>query len=169
MDIVPQQQEYGPWNPGLRSPVPSELRHLSTLLRIENVFTPLSMVDELASFSGLHPEEIVKLRPERLVVHELLVRVMADFSIPDGTKEQDLGINFRKIVRTIFGNYIEPELGEIILAYNGLDKRMNSKINDELLTSMFHSQAFKNLQNPKNIPRWLQFSRKKFKPASDNI
>ena len=36
--------------------------------------------------------------PERLALHELLVRVTADFSVPDGSKIEDLGINFRQIV-----------------------------------------------------------------------
>ena len=42
-------------------------------------------------------------RPGRLALHEVLIRVTADLSVPDGTKIEDLGINFRKITRTIPG------------------------------------------------------------------
>ena len=40
-------------------------------------------------------------RPERLAVHELLIRVTADVSVPDGPNYEDLGINFREITETI--------------------------------------------------------------------
>ena len=137
MDTVAQRQEYGPWNPGLRSPVPPDIRPLSTLLRPDNVITPLAMADELAAFSGLRAENIVKLRPDRLVVHETLVRVAADISVPDGSRYEDLGINFRKIVATILDKYVAPEMAEIVRAYDDMDRRMNSRIHDELSAGLF--------------------------------
>ena len=138
MDTVARQQEYGPWNPGLRSPVPSHIRPLSSVLHFDNVVTPLKIADELAAFSGLRAEDIVKLRPHRLVVHEILVRVTADISVPDGTRYEDLGINFRKIVGTILEKYIAPEMGEIVRDYDDLDRRMNARIQDELSASLFN-------------------------------
>ena len=39
-DPLPQ----GPWNPGIQSQVPKELRHLSTIYRPENVFTGITVL-----------------------------------------------------------------------------------------------------------------------------
>ena len=137
METVAQHQEFGPWNPGLRSPVPSDIRPLSTLLRADSVFTPLETADELAAFTGLRPEDLVRLRPERLVVHELLVRITADISVPDGSNYEDLGINFRKIARTIFASYIEPRMDEIVQAYENFSRPMTARIHDELSATLF--------------------------------
>src|SRR5262249_21083170 len=38
---------------------------------------------------------------------------MADLSVPDGEKYEDLGINFRQMTATIMGKYIAPELAAI--------------------------------------------------------
>ena len=87
--------QFGPWNPGLESRIPRDLRHLSTIFRPENVCTDVAKAEELRDFTGLEIGELVAFRPERLALHELLIRVTADFSVPDGTKIEDLGINFR--------------------------------------------------------------------------
>ena len=141
IDTAAQAQEYDAWNPGIRSPVPTDIRPLSTLFRIDNVFTPLVEADELAAFTGLRAEEIMKLRPERLVIHELLVRVTADVSVPDGSSYEDLGINFREIVATILGKYIKPRMADIVRAYEDLEQRMNARIHDELSASLFAPPA----------------------------
>ena len=93
--------EYGPWNPGIRSQLPAALLPLATIFRAENVLTSLDQAHERTAFTGLEPEELVTFRPERLVVHELLIRVTADISVPDGPSYEDLGINFRRIAGTI--------------------------------------------------------------------
>jgi hypothetical protein len=38
------------------------------------------------------------------------VRVTADFSVPDGSRIEDLGINFRRIVRDILARCVEPQM-----------------------------------------------------------
>jgi hypothetical protein len=38
---------------------------------------------------------------------------MADLSVPDSEKYEDLGINFRQMTATIMGKYIAPELAAI--------------------------------------------------------
>ena len=63
--------------------------------------SPLRDVREVADLTGLPLRDIVAFRPERLALHEVLVRVTADISVPDGTRIEDLGINFRQITRTI--------------------------------------------------------------------
>jgi hypothetical protein len=39
---------------------------------------------ELRDITGLELSDIVAFRPRRLVLHELLIRVTADLSVPDG-------------------------------------------------------------------------------------
>jgi hypothetical protein len=90
-------QAYGPWHPGIQSQVPKELWHLATIFRPENVFTSIATVSEMQGLTGFSPSELVAFRPQRLALHELLIRVTADFAVPDGSRIGDLGINFREI------------------------------------------------------------------------
>ena len=110
----------GPWNPGLQSQIPAELLPLGTLYRPENVLTTLRQARELADLTGLATEDLVVFRPERLVVHELLARVTADFSVDDGRKTEDLGINFRRITEIILTRHIAPHMAEIRDAHEAL-------------------------------------------------
>jgi hypothetical protein len=99
---------YGAWNPGLESELPREYLPLATVFRAENVSTTLAKAYELHDICGLPPHELVAFRPERLAVHELLIRVTSSLSVPDGTDYEDLGINFRRIASTILDKYIAP-------------------------------------------------------------
>jgi len=110
----------GPWNPGLQSQIPKDLLPLATLYRPENVLTTLRQARELADLTGLDAEDLVVFRPERLVVHELLARVTADFSVDDGQKTEDLGINFRRISEIILTRHIAPHMAEIRDAHEAL-------------------------------------------------
>ncbi len=103
-------KEYGPWNPGIESQVPMELRHLATIFRAENVFTSIAAACELRGLTGFNLSELVVFRPQRLALHELLVRVTADFAVPDGTRIADLGLNFREIARLMLARYLEPAM-----------------------------------------------------------
>jgi hypothetical protein len=109
--------EYGPWNPGIRSQLPSALLPLATVFRPDNVFTSVEEAHERSAFTGLEPEDLVTFRPERLVVHELLIRITGDISVPDGPNYEDLGINFRRIAKTILSRYLAPRLPELVRAY----------------------------------------------------
>jgi hypothetical protein len=110
----------GPWNPGLQSQIPKDLLPLATLYRPENVLTTLRQARELADLTGLAAEDLVVFRPERLVVHELLARVTADFSVDDGQKTEDLGINFRRISEIILTRHVAPHMAEIREAHAAL-------------------------------------------------
>jgi hypothetical protein len=109
--------ESGPWNPGIRSQVPKELLHLATIFRPENVFTTVASATELRGLTGFELSELVVFRPQRLALHELLVRVTADFAVPDGTRIEDLGLNFREIARLLLSRYLEPEMNAIVGVY----------------------------------------------------
>ena len=73
----------GPWDPGLESELPRELLPLATVFRGENVSTSVAEAFELSDYCGLPPQELVAFRPERLIIHELLVRVTAGLVVPD--------------------------------------------------------------------------------------
>ncbi|HLH89389.1 MAG TPA: hypothetical protein VKX28_13130 [Xanthobacteraceae bacterium] len=96
----------GAWNPGLESELPRELLPLATVFRSENVSTSLAEAFELSDYCGLPPHELVAFRPERLIVHELLVRVTGGLAVPDGTTYEDLGRNFRAIASTVLDKYL---------------------------------------------------------------
>jgi hypothetical protein len=124
--------EYGPWNPGVQSELPSEFLPLSTIFRPENVFTDAASVGELRDLTGLNVEELVIFRPERLAVHELLIRVTADLSVPDGPRIEDLGINFRRMTQTILARYLAPHLSDMVAAYEALKGALSEAIRGEL-------------------------------------
>ena len=122
----------GPWNPGIESQLPAALLRLATIFRAESVFTGVEEAHERSSFTGLDPEDLVAFRPERLVVHELLIRVMADLSVPDGKDYVDLGVNFRAITATIQHAHIAPYMAEIVAAHDALRQRVAALIETEL-------------------------------------
>ena len=125
-------QAYGPWNPGIESTVPRRLLPLATLYRPENVFGSLEDALELADLTGLAADELVAFRPRRLALHELLVRVMADLSVPDGPRVEDLGINFRAMTSIIFERHVEPRMNDIETAYHRLEREIAALAGAEL-------------------------------------
>ena len=104
---------YGAWNPGLESELPREYLPLATVFRPENVSTSVAKACELRDYCGLPAHEFAAFRPERLIVHELLVRVTSSLSVPDGPDYEDLGRNFRRIASTILDKYIAPHRAEL--------------------------------------------------------
>ncbi|MCH7880093.1 MAG: hypothetical protein IIB69_00705 [Proteobacteria bacterium] len=131
------EMDEGPWNPGIQSILPPKYLPLSTLFRPENMFSSIETVAELSDFTGLPIQQLVFFRPERLVVHELLIRVSADIFISDGSKYEDLGVNFRKVVATILSDYIEQALDEIIMRFYQLKKQIESLVEQELDDNLF--------------------------------
>ncbi|MBX9810944.1 MAG: hypothetical protein K2Y16_04940 [Burkholderiales bacterium] len=128
--------QYGPWNPGISSQLPSQLLTLSTIFRPENVFTSFAHARELRDFTGLALEELVIFRPERLVVHELLIRITSDFSVPDGPRVEDLGINFRRMTDTIFNKHVKPRMPEITGEYARIKRTLSEFIDAELSATL---------------------------------
>jgi len=116
-------QDWGPWNPGIQSPVPAELRHLCTIFRAEHVFTSLEQADELHDLTGIPATELVAFRPRRLALHELLIRITADYAVPDGSRIEDLGINFRRLATRLLQTCIEPAMDRIESDYAQLRAR----------------------------------------------
>src|SRR5216684_5050114 len=107
-------ERYGSWNPGIQSVLPRELLALSTIFRPENVATSVPAALELQGLTGLSLSELVVFRAERLALHELLIRVTADFVVPDGSRVEDLGISFREMTGNLLARHILPNLQSFI-------------------------------------------------------
>ncbi len=118
----------GPWNPGIESQVPRELRHLATIFRSENTCTSIASATELCGLTGFGLSELVVFRPQRLALHELLVRVTADFAVPDGTRIEDLGLNFREIARLLLSRYLEPAMHELVEVHQRARREVHTLI-----------------------------------------
>lgn len=127
-----QEPPLGPWNPGVRSRLPARLLALSTIFRPENVSTSLERVRELHELTGFDFGELVAFKPARLALHELLIRVTADLSVSDGSRYEDLGINFRRIVSTVFSRYVEPDLPNIEAIHREARERLSAVIAAEV-------------------------------------
>ena len=132
----PAHAQFGPWNPGIRSPVPEALRRHCTIFLPDNVFTSFSKAAELHDLTGLEMSELVAFRPRRLMLHELLVRVTADFSVPDGQKIADLGINFREMTRAILVRHLEPHVSPITASLDAMRQQLAQLIDAELALVM---------------------------------
>ena len=147
--------EFGPWNPGVTSDLSGQLKSLCTIFRKENTFGTMSEVEELAGVTGLELSDLVVFRPERLALHELLVRVTADIEVPDAedARVDSLGIEFRRIVETIHARYVVPRMGEIVRWYESYRDEIASIIDKEL-TVLFEPQAA--FARPPTLARWWQ-------------
>ena len=128
---------FSAWDPGLLSDLPNAFRRLETIHRPENVFSEIEYTDEVSGQTGLGPRELVVFRPERLALHELIIRVTADITVLEGRDEIELGKNFRRIVRTILSKYIQPHMGEITQAYAQLQQSIYERVRKELQSTLF--------------------------------
>ncbi|MFK7890746.1 MAG: hypothetical protein AB8B63_08005 [Granulosicoccus sp.] len=106
------------WNPGLESEIPSRLLPLVTMFREDSASVSYPLAAELADLTGLKVLELAALKPERLVVHALLVRVTADLSVPDGPTYEVLGINLRGMVDRIYTHYMVAEMPAIVSRFD---------------------------------------------------
>jgi hypothetical protein len=115
--MTPPANEYYAWNPGLESELPREYLSLSTVFRKENISSSVAKAHELSEYCGLPAHELVAFRPDRLIVHEVLIHVTTGVSVPDGHDYEDLGKNFREIAATILNQYAAPHREEILRAF----------------------------------------------------
>jgi hypothetical protein len=133
--------------------MPKELRHLSTIFRPENVFTSIAGAAELQGLTGFAPCDLVAFRPQRLALHELLIRVTADFAVPDGSRIGDLGINFREIASRLHDRHLVPEMDTIVAAYD----RARSEVR-EGLEAAFTELTAERREGAANLKRWASSS-----------
>ncbi len=101
------------WNPGLTSEIPASLLPIVTLYQPENSTVGYEEAKKAAAFCGLKPADMVAFTLERLITHELLIRVTADLSVPDGPDYEELGLNLRGMVAQIYQVHVVPELDRL--------------------------------------------------------
>jgi hypothetical protein len=102
------------------------------MFKNENVSTSIAKAHELSDYCGLPAHELVAFRPERLIVHELLIHVTTSLSVPDGRDYEDLGRNFREITSTILNLYIAPHRAELAQVFEQLRSAASVMIEWEL-------------------------------------
>ncbi len=122
----------GPWNPGVVSELPRHYLPLSTMFRPENVAISMAKAQELSDFCDLPDHTLVAFRADRLIVHELLIRVTADIAVPDGSRYADLGINFREIASTIQDQYIAPHRDQLVALLDDIRRDAGHRIRAQL-------------------------------------
>ena len=125
-------QGFDAWNPGIESRIPPELRHLSTIHHPEHAFTTAAEAAELTDLTGLPVRDLVALQPRRLALHEVLIRVTANLSVPDGSRIEDLGINFRRMTQTLLTAAIDPAMAAIETAYAAVRAELEASIDRAL-------------------------------------
>ena len=124
--------QFHAWNPGIDSRIPSRLNHRITLFAPENSLVTFDAAKEASRFCGLEMSKLVDLTAERMVVHELLVRVTADLSVPDGPSYEYLGLSLRGMVETLHQKHLAPHLKIINDAYENVRSEAAQKMHEIL-------------------------------------
>ena len=151
----PDNSAFHAWNPGLTSSIPHRLRPMITLYRPENATVSYDEALEAADFSGLPMESLAAFKTERLVVHELLVRVTADLFVADGPNYADLGISLRSMVERIHLHYMPPHQEEIEEKFEAMKSEIKTAVGTIL------DQDLSGKQTPvETKKKWFSFSRK---------
>ncbi len=125
------------WNPGVEPGIPREFRALETIFRPECAFTAAGEIDEFVALSGLPAEELTVFRPQRLALHEIIIRVTADIAVAEGEEEEDFGRNFRRIATRIHDGYVVPHTDEIEAAWADLGRRSDALVRELLAETLF--------------------------------
>ena len=125
------------WNPGVAPGIPAEFRALETLFRPECASAGVGEIDELAELTGLPHEELAVFRPQRLVLHEIIIRVTADIAVAEGDEEEDFGRNFRRIAGKIADDYVAPHTDEIERAWAELGRLSDALVRQILAETLF--------------------------------
>lgn len=69
---------------------------------------------------------MIAFTPERLAVHETLLRVTSDLSVPDGIGYEVLGLNLRGMTAKLIETYIKPQMPSIIDGFNEVKSEARS-------------------------------------------
>ena len=111
---MPQEQpKFHAWDPGISSEIPSRLMPLVTIYRPENACVCYEDAKADAAFCGLPASDMVEFTCQRLIVHELLIRVTSSLSVPDGPNYEELGLNLRGMAAQLLSHAIAPHQAQI--------------------------------------------------------
>ena len=152
--------QYSAWNPGIETEIPDQYRLLETIYDSKNVSSSIDEINALAQETGLSPEELVVFRPNRLALHELIVRVTADIVVLESEHEEDLGIRFRSIANKIMDAYLVPHLPEFDLTFQALYQNARSMVDKELSESLFTALPASTKSKPSILSRFFAAPKK---------
>ena len=125
------------WDPGVGAGIPRQFRSLETIFRPECVLAAADEIDELAALTGLPAEELTAFRPQRLALHEIIIRVTAGIAVAEGEEEEDFGHNFRRIATRIHDVWVAPRLDAIEQAHADLYQRAAAMAREILEQTLF--------------------------------
>jgi hypothetical protein len=110
---------------------------MCTIFRSENAFTTYDQAIEFRDLTGLALPQLVVFRPQRMVLHEVLVRVTADYEVPDpeGAHVLSLGVNFRRMTQAILRRHLAPRMDFLIGEYAPAREAIAKLVTDELATA----------------------------------
>ena len=148
--MTAEDEHYHAWNPGLSSTIPPRLLSEVTLFRQENSSVSYRQAKEAADFCGLPAETLCALTVKRLIIHEVLIRVTADLSVPDGPSYEYLGISLRSMVGSICDLYMMPKLEHIKAEFDDVKKQAAEAINAILDRDVFSQNRQKNENQKSN-------------------
>lgn len=120
------------WNPGIESKIPARLLPSVTLYRPENSNTTVAEAREAAEFCATSPAEMVDFTFDRLVIHEVLVRVTMDIHVPDGQAYEDLGLNLRSLVATVIDRHVTPQRERMKAEFDAVADDLSRRITAHL-------------------------------------
>lgn len=127
-ESISSKRGLGPWNPGITSTLPRRLYPRVTIFDPAHAAVPVEEIESLARYAGLPMQAVTCLSPERLMLHELLVRVTAELTIDDGPLQADLGANFRRMVSTLLERHLRPLMPDLIAAFEAARSRIDREI-----------------------------------------
>jgi len=118
---------FSAWNPGLTSDIPARLMPLATLYRSEYALVSYSEARAGSEFCGLDPKRLTAFTLERLIVHELMIRVTGSLTVPDGPSYEELGINLRGMVAAL-NTHIAPQFDTICASFEAFMIRVDETL-----------------------------------------
>ena len=146
---------FNAWNPGLSSTIPPHLNPLITLFDKANAFISYDQAQEAVHLTGLPITRLADLNVERMAVHELLIRVTAELSVPDGPSYEYLGLQLRGMVKAIHQHYVKPKLPELTEAYDQFRTRAKADLLAILEGKINLSEAPSTVSKKPGFLSWL--------------
>lgn len=146
------------WNPGITSTIPPHLASSVTLYRPENGLISYADAVEAARLCGLPTQEMSILRVERLIIHELLLRVTSDLSVPDGPNYADLGISLRSMVDQIYRCHIMPNMAQYSAEFDQVKDQIRAQLDAILIKTKTNASPHSGNANSKHKEagnKWL--------------
>jgi hypothetical protein len=149
------EHESHAWNPGISSSIPPHLKPLITLFQPDNGGVSYQAACEASRLCGLPETELACLSVDRLIIHELLLRVTSDLYVPDGPNYADLGISLRSMVDIIYQRHISAKMDMYRQQFDHIKTQIRTELHHILTRSLMVEKTgvarFFGLLKPKPI------------------